>query len=844
MTAQQIIDVGVTENDGTGDSIQTSGSKINHNFSQLYTDNNIDGNILFQGNNITSNLSNSDIVLTASGTGQIQLAGIKINGTSMSSDDSASININENLQVDGTVSATTLFGSGAGLTGVTISGVGDISATGSTLISPSNADLTLSAAGTGKIVLDAITFDDNNITGTRSNDDINISPSGTGAVILPAITINDNNITGTRSNDDIVITPAGTGSIVFPAITINDNNIEGTRSNEDIHLFASLSGSINVTDITIDSSFRLKDNTITATRSNDDINLNANGTGSVIMSKVDIDSGTVDGTTFGATTPAAGTFTTVNATTLATTGLSITDNTITATQSNDNLVLDGNSSGTVIINGFTLPSSDGSSGQVLGTNGSKVLSFSSPSILLGASTIQDSQTTLSFKTETEIDHVTTTGTHELIQSGTTTINSFATSKYDSAFYLALVRDDNASNFEAVKVSLVHNNSDAFITESNLVKSDDNNYLTITADVNSGSVRLLASGASNDMNIKFYKIGLGDDDSGGYVAEDTTNAVTVINTDVDSAVENLDTFSASNFRGAKYFISINDGTKTELSNLECLVVHNGTDAFVNTYNIVNTGNNDLLTITADIDSGNVRLRASGNTPNLRVHMYRILLADNESTDTGTNVKIIGATTVSSSATAVDTFDTGTHQGAHYIFVAHNSGESGTPSSIQEVTAVSNGTTAFVSQGPVVSTKGTDQLIFTADHSGSTTTVKAASTSGSSTTVNGYRVALARPAGSATAIQTLDSFTASTFRSAKYNVQIVDTVGGNYDFFEVNLVHNGSTPFISTFARIGNSNPSDLVTISADIDSGSVRLRGTLTGSTNDHVITAVRRVINT
>lgn len=116
MTAQQIINVGVTENDGTGDSIQTAGSKINHNFSQLYTDNNIDGNILWQGNNITSNLSNSDIVLTASGTGQIQLAGIKISGTSMSSDDSASININENLQVDGTVSATTLFGSGAGLT--------------------------------------------------------------------------------------------------------------------------------------------------------------------------------------------------------------------------------------------------------------------------------------------------------------------------------------------------------------------------------------------------------------------------------------------------------------------------------------------------------------------------------------------------------------------------------------------------------------------------------------------------------------------------------------------------------------------------------------------------------
>ena len=194
MTAQQNINVGVTENDGTGDSIQTACSKINHNFSQLYTDNNIDGNILWQGNKITSNLTNSDIGLTASGTGKIQLAGIKIGGTPMSSDDSTSINSNENLQVDGSVTATTLIGSGSDLTGGTFATVGDLSATGSTLISPSNADLTFSTTGTG--------------------------------------------------------------AIVFPAITINDNNIEGTRSNEDIHLFASLSESINVTDITIAYSFR------------------------------------------------------------------------------------------------------------------------------------------------------------------------------------------------------------------------------------------------------------------------------------------------------------------------------------------------------------------------------------------------------------------------------------------------------------------------------------------------------------------------------------------------------------------------------------------------------------
>jgi hypothetical protein len=471
-----------------------------------------------------------------------------------------------------------------------------------------------------------------------------------------------------------------------------------------------------------------------------------------------------------------------------------------------------------------------------------VLDWQTSPVLFSVSNLQDFQSTISFTTEVTVDHVTATGSHELIQSSAAIINSFAPTKYDSAWYMVLTRDDNAANFEVAKYSLVHNNTTAFITTSNLVKTDSNNYITATADIGGGLVRLFGAGASNDMNLQFYRIGLGDDDSTGYVSEDATNAVAVINTDVDSATETLDSWAKADYRGAKYFISVNDGAKTELSNIECLVVHDGTNAFVNTYNIVNTGNNDLLTITADIDSNNVRLRASGNTPNLRVHMYRILLADDESTATGTNVRVVGAVTVSSSATAVDTFATGTHQGAHYIFVGHNSGESGTPSSIQECTVASNGTTAFISQGPVVSTKGTDQLIFTAEHSGTTTTVNAASTSGSSTTVNGYRIMMGRAAGSASSLTVLDSFSVSSFRGSKYTVQATDATGGNFELFDCTVVHDGTNAFISEGARIGNNNPSDLFTLTVDIDSGNVRLLGTIS-NTNDHVITGTKRLIN-
>ena len=86
MTAQKIINVGVTENDGTGDSIQTAGNKINHNFSQLYTDNVIESvQMTWIENNIQVTASNANLKLTASGTGAVVLAGVKLSGTSISS---------------------------------------------------------------------------------------------------------------------------------------------------------------------------------------------------------------------------------------------------------------------------------------------------------------------------------------------------------------------------------------------------------------------------------------------------------------------------------------------------------------------------------------------------------------------------------------------------------------------------------------------------------------------------------------------------------------------------------------------------------------------------------------
>ena len=800
--AQEIINIGAIADDGTGDTIRNAGRKINANFTELYAFPIVTADIKFEQNNIVSKSS--------------------------------------------------------------------------------NADIDIDPAGSGSVVFPAISIDDNNIKTTRTNDDLKIVPSGSGKVVIDGIGIGGTSISATDStlvniNENVLVqgslettftmtslqtfqstvqvdstldvssltqlstlTVSGASSFVgtttIDNLTFNDNII-GTSSNANLELTPGGTGVVNVSNLTIDSSINLTDNVIQVTRSDDDFVLSGSGTGSVQISKVDMNDGTVDNVVIGGTTPAAGTFTslTFTNTSFDADGVTITDNTIKANRSNDNLEFAASGSGKVTINEFSLPASDGTTGQILRTDGSKSLTFVTSPILLGESDIQDNSTTISFREFTTIDHVTAVGKHNRIESGTVVQDSWATSKYDSAWYLAINRDDISDELEVTKHSVVHNNSSAFISTSINAKTGTNNHVISTADINGGNVRLLGTGSSPQNSTSFYRIGIGDDDSTGYSGED--EAAVVINTDVDSASEVIDSWAHASFRGAKYYISVNNASKTECSNIECSVVHNGTTATVSVYNVVNTGSNDLITLTAAINGSNVELSAAGLEPNLRVHAYRIRLADNEADRSSTNVNVIGNVTVSSSTTTLDTFSTGTYQAAHYIVVATNASEG--HSSICEAAVVSDGTNAYISQYGLNSTKGTDQILLTVGHAGSTTTVSATSTSGGSTTVNAYRVNLTRGEGASSASAVLDSVSASTYRSAKYNVQVVDETSGNYEILECNVMHDGSSAYVAEFGNTGSS--TGLITITADINSGNLRLIGAI-NNLNDHVVKVVRRVV--
>ena len=364
-------------------------------------------------------------------------------------------------------------------------------------------------------------------------------------------------------------------------------------------------------------------------------------------------------------------------------------------------------------------------------------------------------------TSTTAENTNDTATSEATAISTTAsvIDQFTTSSFDSAWYLSITRDEINNEVSTAKYSLVHNNSSSFVATSHITKSDTaNTYITPSTDITGGSARLLGTGGSVVNSVSSYRIALGDNTTAG-----TTGSVTtVINTDVDSGSESIDSWAKGSYRAAKYYISVNNASKTEVTSMEALVVHDGTTAFISTYGVVNTGSNDLLSLTAAVDGSNVVVSASGNEPNLRVTSYRILLANAESGSTGDNVNAVADTTVSSTATAVDTFSNSVYTGAFYVLTGHNASEGSTSAS--EVTVVSN-EDVHISTGPAISSKGTDQLTFSATQSGSTVTVKAASTSGASTTVNGYRVHMLRGSAGASTADTVLVSTTQTISGAK-------------------------------------------------------------------------------
>jgi hypothetical protein len=241
-----------------------------------------------------------------------------------------------------------------------------------------------------------------------------------------------------------------------------------------------------IANLTVDSNINITDNEIKTTQSNSDLIISPAGTGQIVIAKADINSGTIDNTVIGATTPAAGTFTTLNTTAgLTIDGVTIDDNTISTNASNANLELTGNGTGTVTISGFGFPTSDGTSNQVLKTDGAGNLGFvtlSSPSTL-NHSEIGDNTATVA-------------------TSATSLVDSWSSATYRSAKYYISISDTTNNRFEIVEANVIHGPSadstiEAYITVFGSTTSHTVPLCTFTADIDDGNVRLLATNITSD-----------------------------------------------------------------------------------------------------------------------------------------------------------------------------------------------------------------------------------------------------------------------------------------------------------------------------------------------------------
>ena len=365
--AQQNINIGSAANDGTGDPLRTAFDKINDNFTEIYgatTEANdiledstpqLGGDLDVNGRRITSARSNEDIILLPNGTGGVVASGIRLAGTTISSDDSSSININEGLILDGTASV-----SGAATLSSTL-GV-----TGATTLSS-----TLAVSGASTLTttnIDNITIQDSNITST-SNADINITPGGTGSVVAAGVRVKGT----TLSADDSSSININEGLIVDGTAAISGaTTLTGAVTASST---LAVSGTTTLTTTNIDN-ITIQDGNISSS-SNADINITPGGTGSTVIgsgisikgttitsadsSTININEGvnvdgtiTVQGTTNTADIAATGNVTVAGSITTGTFAVGdlniIADGTITS-DTNGDIVIDPAGTGNIYLTG-------------------------------------------------------------------------------------------------------------------------------------------------------------------------------------------------------------------------------------------------------------------------------------------------------------------------------------------------------------------------------------------------------------------------------------------------------------------------------------------------------------
>jgi len=257
--------------------------------------------IRIENNLVTTTQTNSDLQLSAAGTGSVIIP-------------NNNVQITNDLAVDGTIT------------------VGDITSSGT---------ITANRFSTGNILID-----DNFITTTITNSDLELRANGTGAVVVPSNDVEfgqDLTVSGDTDLQDLTVT----GTITHTGDVTQTGNFDLTGAMD-------ITGTVTVSSATQFEDIRISGNTVTTTQSNSNLDLRASGSNIVSIPSNDVlipGALTVNGVFSVGSINSTGT---IQANNFTTGDILIDDNFITTTTSNSDLELRANGTGSIVIDSFDI----------------------------------------------------------------------------------------------------------------------------------------------------------------------------------------------------------------------------------------------------------------------------------------------------------------------------------------------------------------------------------------------------------------------------------------------------------------------------------------------------------
>ena len=836
--ARLTIDTGTLRNPAKGDTLSTAMTKANTNFEEVYqlvgdgstgliTTSVTNGDLKLQANGagaieidnltitnsaITSITTNSDVTISGNGTGNVVLESLTVNGTTLSSSDSSKITLAESVDITGNL----VVGGTFDLSGLAVGtlDVDNLNFNDNIISSDSNADINITPGGTGDVVAGAIRIHGTTLSADDSSTinineglivdgDLTVSGSfdleglAVGTLDVDNLNFNDN-IISSDSNADINIAPGGTGNLVLDTDLVSvggGSEVGHISSNGAFNLLLSTngdtdSGSIEIVDgadgnITIenngtgdillkaggqvgigsvsapDTSLHVKSAaakvTLQRTADGNTPGISFQNSGGNVRAELMMDgtSGTsntvfvktYDGSSLAERFRVTHTGATVTGTLEIDSGISITDNTITTSASNANLEINASGSGTVVLENLKVGTGETVTTildeDAMSTNSATALATQQSIKAYVDSTVTgqdlgitaDDSTALSIDLDSDTLH---------FAGGTgiaTTVSGKTVSHAIDGTVATLAGSQTLTNKTLTNPILSPTATTAGKVE--FLEGTDNgtNKATLIGPASTADVTITLPAATDTL-----------------VGKATTDTFT--NKSIDFDNNTITNIEVDNLKSGVLDTDISSvaGTDTTLASAKAIKAY--VDAQVTLQDLDVQG--DSGTIDIDLDSETLDIAG------------------------GTNITTAGAGTTLT--VNLDTALTGlTSVAVDNITISDNIITTNASNANLELSA--NGTGVVKIDGGIEI--GDANMSF-----------------GTATT-------------SSSGAANMDTFTAATFRSAKYQVSIVDSTNTRFGIYEVFVTHDGSSAYIN--AQGISDTGLDLATFSADIDSGSVRVR---------------------